>query len=263
MSIVVENLSFAYDTHVVLNNVSFIAEENQLLSVLGPNGVGKTTLFRCILELLKGYTGSITVDGQNMRNISAREMAKRIAYIPQSHYPSFNYTVFDMVLMGTTQQVSVVSTPGKKQMERAEQALQRLGIEHLHNRSFNRISGGERQLTIIARALAQNAHVLILDEPTTNLDFGNQIKVLTQIKSLTHDGYTIIQSTHNPDQTFLFSDRVLALKDGIVLACGIPAEIVSSELMRTLYGVDIEVQSLYDDAVRVCIPSVAIQMASR
>lgn len=263
MSIVVENLSFAYDTHVVLNNVSFIAEENQFLSVLGPNGVGKTTLFRCILGLLKGYTGSITVDGQNMRNISAREMAKRIAYIPQSHYPSFNYTVFDMVLMGTTQQVSVVSTPGKKQMEQAEQALQRLGIEHLHNRSFNRISGGERQLTIIARALAQNAHVLILDEPTTNLDFGNQIKVLTQIKSLTHDGYTIIQSTHNPDQTFLFSDRVLALKDGIVLACGIPAEIVSSELMRTLYGVDIEVQSLYDDAVRVCIPSVAIRMASR
>ena len=262
MSIVVENLSFAYDTHTVLNNVSFIAAENQLLSVLGPNGVGKSTLFRCILGLLKGYTGSIKVDGQNMRKISAREMAKRIAYIPQSHYPSFNYTVFDMVLMGTTQQISVVSTPGKKQMERAEQALQRLEIEHLHDRDFSRISGGERQLTMIARALAQNAHILILDEPTTNLDFGNQIKVLTQIKSLANDGYTIIQSTHNPDQTFLFSDRILALKDGIVLACGIPADIVSCELMQTLYDVDIEVQSLYDDAVRVCIPGVAIRNAS-
>jgi iron complex transport system ATP-binding protein len=258
LSVTVENLSFSYDTRPVLNDVSFTVEENQLLSVLGPNGVGKSTLFNCILGLLNNYRGTIRVDGQDIRQVSIRDMAKRIAYIPQSHYPSFNYTVFDMVLMGTTHQISVFSTPGKKQIERAEQALQRMGIEHLSKRGFNMISGGERQLTMIARALAQNAHILIMDEPTANLDFGNQIRVLSQIKSLTNDGYTIIQSTHNPDQTFLFSDLVLALKNGAVFACGRPAEIVNRELIRSLYGVDIELQSLFNDAVRVCVPSFAV-----
>ena len=258
MGIVVENLSFSYDTQAVLKNVSFNIDENQLLSVLGPNGVGKSTLFGCILGLLNNYTGTITVDGQDIRSVSIREMARRIAYIPQSHYPSFNYTVMDMVLMGTTHQVSTFSTPGKKQKERAEQALQRMGIEHLYKRGFSMISGGERQLTMIARALAQNAHILIMDEPTANLDFGNQIKVLTQIKSLANEGYTIIQSTHNPDQTFLFSDYVLALKDGEVFAWGKPADVVNKELIQSLYDIDIEMQSLYDDAVRVCIPGFVI-----
>ena len=258
MSIVVKDLSFSYDTQIVLNKVSFKVEENQLLSVLGPNGVGKSTLFSCILGLLNNYTGTITVEGQDIRSISIREMAKRIAYIPQSHYPSFNYTVFDMVLMGTTHQISTFSTPGKKQIERAEQALQRMEIDHLYKRGFSMISGGERQLTMIARALAQNTHILIMDEPTANLDFGNQIKVLTQIKSLANDGYTIIQSTHNPDQTFLFSDKVLALKDGEVFAWGKPADVVNQDLIRSLYDIDIEMQSLYDDAVRVCIPSFVI-----
>lgn len=259
MSIKVENLCFAYDKHQVLNNISFCAAEKRLLSVLGPNGVGKSTLFNCILGLLPNYSGLIEVDGQDIRNISPRDMAKRIAYIPQSHYPSFNYTVFDMVLMGTTQQVSVFSTPGKKQVERAERAIARMGIEHLSRRGFSMISGGERQLAIIARALAQDAHTLIMDEPTANLDFGNQIKVLTQIKSLANDGYTIIQSTHNPDQTFLFSDLVLALKDGRVFSYGKPADIVNRELIHSLYGVDIELQSICNDAVRVCIPSFAMQ----
>lgn len=255
MSIIVENLSFAYNTRTVLQNVNFMVEDNQLVSVLGPNGVGKSTLFSCILGLFKNYKGRITVDGRDIRDIPIGEMAKQIAYIPQSHFPSFNYSVFDMVLMGTTHQIRMFSTPGEKQIKQAEQALQRMGIEHLSKRGYNMISGGERQLTMIARALAQNAHILIMDEPTANLDFGNQIKVLSQIKSLTNDGYTIIQSTHNPDQTFLFSDLVLALKNGEVFACGKPADIVNKELICSLYGIDIELQSLYNDAVRVCIPS--------
>ncbi len=263
MSVLVDELSFVYDVRPVLDRVSFVAEDGKFLSVLGANGVGKSTLFRCILGLLRGYRGTIRVEGQDVRHLSAREMAKRVAYIPQSHHPSFNYTVFDMVLMGTTGQVSAVSMPGRKQAERAEQAIERLGIASLHDRGFHQISGGERQLTMIARALAQNARVLILDEPTANLDFGNQIKVLTQIRSLAEEGYTVVQATHNPDQTFLFSDRVLALKDGRVLADGTPADIVSSELMQTLYGVEIEVQRLYDDAVRVCIPKAAIQRSER
>ncbi len=262
MSIVVKGLSFSYDQRIVLNHIDFSAEKSQFLSILGPNGVGKSTLFRCILGLLSGYNGEILLDDENIRKLSAREMAKRIAYIPQIYYPSFNYSVFDMVLMGTTQQISVMASPGKKQIQRAEQALQRLGIEHLRDRGFTKISGGERQLTVIARALAQDAHILILDEPTASLDFGNQIKVLTQIKSLAEEGYTIIQSTHNPDQTFQFSDRVLILKEGNVLAYGRPSEIISRQIIQELYDVEIDVLSLYQDAVRVCIPRCVIQNQS-
>ena len=259
MSIDVNDLNFSYDLKAVLKRVNFIIDDCQMLSVLGPNGVGKSTLFYCILGLLRNYSGTITLNGKNTRQFSIRDLAKRIAYIPQSHFPSFNYSVFEMVLMGTTQQLSTFSTPGKPQIEKTERALQRMGIEHLSERGFNMISGGERQLTLIARALAQNARILIMDEPTANLDYGNQIKVLKQIKSLTNDGYTIIQSTHNPDQTFLFSDKVLALKNGEVFAYGEPHEIISRELIRTLYDIDIELQSLFNDTIRVCIPSFVIQ----
>jgi len=198
------------------------------------------------------------IDGKDTRKLGIKEMAKMIAYVPQNHYPSFNFSVFDMALMGTSHQVSSVSMPGKKQAELVEAAMGRLGISHLKNRSYIQISGGERQLVLIARALAQQARILLLDEPTANLDFGNQIMVLTQIKSLTKEGYTIIQSTHNPEHTFMFSDNILALYNGKVLASGRPSDIVTEELMQKLYGIDIKVHSLFDDRVRVCIPAAVI-----
>lgn len=258
MSIEVSNLSFSYGERPILNNISFRAENNQLLSILGPNGVGKSTLFRCILGLLKGYEGKILLNGKDIKKLGIGEMAKLIAYIPQSHYPSFNYSVFDMVIMGTTVQVSSVSSPGKKQIDLVERVLDKLGIYHLKDRGYIQISGGERQLVLMARALVQEAKILVLDEPTSNLDFGNQVKVLTQIRNLAKEGYTIIQSTHNPDQTFLFSDIILAMKDGKVLKYGKPYDIFSNDLIQSLYEVDVNIQSLYEDKVRVCIPSEAI-----
>jgi len=259
LSITVSDISFSYGERLILDNVSATAKEGQLLSVVGPNGVGKSTLFYCILGLLNGFKGRITLNGHDTRELGIKEMARLVAYIPQSHYPSFNFSVFDMVVMGTSHQVSSVSVPGKKQTSLAEAALERLGITHLGDRGYTQISGGERQLVLIARALVQQTRILILDEPTANLDFGNQILVLTQIKSLARDGYTIIQSTHNPEQTFMFSDSVLALYNGKVLASGAPSEIVTEELMRKLYGVDTKVQSLFQDKVRVCIPTVVIE----
>lgn len=258
MSIEVANLSFSYGTHQILKHVSFAAQENQLLSILGANGVGKSTLFRCMLGLQKGYSGQILLHGKNLNTMSIMDIAKAVAYIPQSHYPSFNYSVFDMVLMGTTHQVSVISKPGKKQLQLVEQALERLGISHLKKRGYTQISGGERQLVLMARALVQKAKILILDEPTANLDYGNQIRVLTQIKSLAQEGYTIIQSTHNPDQTFLFSDTVMAMKDGEIAAWGQPGDIFTEELIRNLYAAEVTINSLYDDRVRVCVPKCAI-----
>lgn len=254
MSIQVSNLSFKYGNRLILDDISFEAEGSQLLSILGPNGVGKSTLFHCILGLLNGYKGKVHISGIDIKGLDIKKMAKLIAYIPQSHYPSFNFSVFDMVLMGTSTQISTISSPGKKQIELTLAALERLGIDHLKNRGYNQISGGERQLVLIARALVQEAKVLIMDEPTANLDFGNQIRVMSVIKSLTKEGYTIIQSTHNPEQAFLFSDVVLALKDGKVLASGVPAEIFTEALIQTLYDIDVELQSLYGGKIKVCIP---------
>lgn len=259
MSIEVADLSFSYGDRLILDGISFVAKDKELLSILGPNGTGKSTLFRCILGLLSKYKGKALLNGMDIRNLGIREMAKVIAYIPQSHYPSFNYTVFDMVLMGTTVQVSTLSCPGTKQRKLADSALERLGIPHLKQRGYTQISGGERQLVLMARALVQEAKILILDEPTANLDFGNQIRVLTQIKSLAKEGYTIIQSTHNPDQTFLFSDRVMAMKDGKVLALGTPSEVLTPEIIQQLYGIEVELQSLYEDKARVCIPKSIIE----
>lgn len=259
MSIEVSNLSFQYTNQRVLNQISFKVEEGQLLSVLGPNGVGKSTLFRCILGLLEGYEGEILLNGVDSKTLDIKKKAQQIAYIPQSHYPSFNFSVFDMVLMGTSVQISCFSSPGKKQITLADAALERLGIQHLKNRGYHQISGGEQQLVLLARALVQNAKILIMDEPTSNLDFGNQIRVLTQIKSLTNEGYTIIQSTHNPDQTFQFSDMVLAMKEGEVLAYGTPTNIFTKDLIQNLYGVEVNIQSLYSDKVRVSIPKSIIE----
>lgn len=258
MSIEVINLSFSYGDRLILKHVSFAAQDNQLLSILGANGVGKSTLFRCMLGLQKGYSGEILLHGKNLKTMRIMEIARSVAYIPQSHYPSFNYSVFDMVLMGTTHQVSMISKPGKKQILLVDNALERLGIRHLKTRGYTQISGGERQLVLMARALVQEAKILILDEPTANLDYGNQIRVLTQIKSLAKEGYTIIQSTHNPDQTFLFSDTVMAMKDGEIAAWGQPGDIFTEDLIRNLYAAEVTINSLYDDRVRVCVPKCAI-----
>ncbi len=250
----VEKLSFAYGEHKVLSEVSFEAEYGQFISVLGPNGVGKSTLFRCMLGLLEPTDGGAYIDGKSVSGMSAAALARHIAYIPQSHNPVFNFTVFDMVLMGTTSQTGSFSSPGKQQVKLARKALKRLGIWELRDRGYGNISGGERQLVLIARAIAQQAKVLIMDEPSANLDFGNRIRVMNTVRELTADGFCIIQSTHDPEQAYLYSDRILALHEGRVLAWDEPKGCFSEELISTLYGVDVEVHSLHDDSVRVCVP---------
>lgn len=250
----VEQLSFSYGEHEVLKDVSFSAEYGEFLSVLGPNGVGKSTLFRCMLGLLKPSKGGTSIDGRNIAEMTAAQLARCIAYIPQSHNPVFNFTVLDMVLMGTTAQLGRFSSPGKAQTELAQSALERLGIAHLRDRGYANISGGERQLVLIARAIAQQAKILVMDEPSANLDFGNKIRVMQTVKGLTRDGYAVIQSTHDPDQAFFYSDKILALYDGRVLAWGTPRETMDETLVSTLYGVEVEVCSMRSDRVRVCVP---------
>ena len=249
-----KNLSFSYEERPVLRDISFRVEQGEFLSILGPNGVGKSTLFRCVLGLLSGYTGQVLVDGVDARQFSIRESARHIAYIPQSSHPIFNYRVFDIVLMGATSAVSVLRAPGREHAERCHWALEKVGISHLADRCYHRLSGGEQQLVMIARALVQNAPILMLDEPTANLDFGNQLRVLEQVRSLAREGYTVIQTTHHPEQSYLFSDRILALQNGRVLLEGAPSQVLTQQAIRDLYGVEVDVVSLYEDRARACIP---------
>ena len=255
MPIEVKNLSFSYADRPVLQDISFSVKNGEFLSILGPNGVGKSTLFRCVLGLLSGYTGQVLVDGVDARTFTVREAAKHIAYIPQSSRPIFNYSVFDIVLMGRTAGLSTFRSPGRADREACEWALEKVGITRLRDRCFHRLSGGEQQLVLIARALVQKAPILMLDEPTANLDFGNQLLVLEQARSLAREVYTVIQPTHHPEQSYMFSDRILAIRKGRVLTEGTPGEVLTRQTLHALYGVDVDVVSLYGDRARICVPA--------
>ena len=240
MKLSVEHLSFSYRCADVLREVSFSVEQGEFLSVLGPNGVGKSTLFRCILGILPDYTGKIKVDGTNIRRLNQREMARRIAYIPQIHRPTFGFSVLDTVLMGATRQLSPFAMPKREQVEQARQALEQMGVAHLTERNFARLSGGEQQLVLVARAIAQRADILIMDEPTSALDYGNQIRVLRKVRSLADQGYTVLLSTHNPQHALSYASRILALAGGQVAAHGSPREVLNEALIRQLYQVEVD-----------------------
>ena len=232
-----EDVRFSYGKNEILHGVNFSARQGELIAVLGPNGAGKSTLFRCLLGLLNGYRGSIRIEGREVGAIQPREIAGRVAYIPQTHTPTFHYTVLEMVLMGTTHRVRGLRSPGEAETAAARGALAQMGIAGMERRSFTRLSGGEQQLVLIARALAQGTRLLIMDEPTSSLDYGNQLRVMQRVQALARQGYMILLSSHNPQQALLFADRILALHDGAILADGAPREVITPALLQTLYGI--------------------------
>jgi len=235
-------LCFAYGTHPVFRDIGFSLERGELLGLLGPNGSGKTTLFRCILGLDHRYTGEVFLEGENIRHKSPAAMSRLAAYVPQAHHPSFNYTVMDMVLMGTSSGKREWAVPGHRERAAAEEALAKINFLDFRSRNFRELSGGEQQMVLIARALAQGTRILIMDEPTANLDYGNQLRLLMTISGLSKQGYSILLSTHNPEHAFLFARRVLAIHNHALAAMGPPAEVLTSELMHTLYGVKVRLQ---------------------
>ena len=222
----VQEVSFGYRNHPVLQKVSFSLAPKDFLCLLGPNGVGKSTLFRCILGINTGYSGNIFLGNKNLRTLSTRELAEKIAYIPQYSTPVFGYTVFEMVLMGTAGSHSLFSSPGKAQKEAAHRAIERMGISHLSDRSIAEISGGERQLALIARALAQDADYLLMDEPTSALDpelVGEVLAVMTQ---LAREGMTMVVVTHEIGFAREVADHVIFMDGGVIVEEGTPEEVV-------------------------------------
>ena len=256
MSVEVRNISFSYGEGAVLRGISFSADKGELVAVLGPNGVGKSTLFSCLLGVLRPQQGSVQLGGRDVMKLSGAEIAREIAYIPQSVSVTYNYTVLDTVLMGATHQIGLFAAPKKEQTDKAMAALESLGIGHLAQRGVAKISGGERQLTLLARALVQDARVLLMDEPTANLDYGNAFRVMQRIQALGAQGYTVIFSTHEPNHALRYASRVLALSGGSVLADGVPETVLTEELLSALYGVGVAVRSVRveDSEMQVSIP---------
>jgi iron complex transport system ATP-binding protein len=241
VNVKVENLAVSYGTNEVLKGISFDASAGDCLAILGPNGVGKSTLFRCLLGFIKAQSGRILLGGKPIENLNRAETAREIAYIPQFTDPVFNYTVLDIVLMGVTNRLLAFQGPSHADRGKALEILDELGIAHLADRGCAKISGGERQLALMARALIQDAKVLVMDEPTANLDYGNRYRVMERITELGSKGYIVIFSTHEPNQAFHYANRVLALKDGMVLTGGDPEAVLSSEILSVLYGIDVYV----------------------
>jgi iron complex transport system ATP-binding protein len=259
-SLEVEGLSFAYKDRTILRDINFTLKPGELLGILGANGSGKSTLFRCILGFEKIHSGRVLLNGGDITAKTPGELARLVAYVPQTHYPSFNYSVMDMVLMGTAAQINPWSLPGAAQRKNAEEALEMLGIANLSDRGFRQLSGGEQQMVLIARALAQKARLLIMDEPTANLDYGNQLRLLYHIKTLSlahpalssRPGFSIFLSTHNPDHALFFADRILALHQSQITASGPPADVLTPALIKELYQVDVQIRR--DGKTANCIP---------
>ena len=207
----------------------------EILCVLGPNGSGKSTLFKTMMGLLPALSGELQVLNKPIRRWSRRSLARRVGYVPQAHDSMFPFTVEEIVLMGRSAHLGPYSVPAAHDRNIAQQCLEQLNILKLRGKAYTEISGGERQLTLIARALAQQPAILIMDEPTASLDYGNQIRVLEHVRSLGRSGIAILLSTHQPDHALQVADRVALFRDGAIQHCGAPAQIVTPQRLAWLY----------------------------
>lgn len=256
MSIVnCKNVSFAYDSEkTVLNNVTFSIEKGQLISLIGPNGVGKSTLLNCIAGLIKPDSGVIELNEKCISTMSAKTIAQNIAYVPQKNATSFDYSVKDFVVMGRTAQMSVLSVPSRNDYIKAQEALERLGVEHLSERSITKLSGGEQQKVCIARALVQEPKLIIMDEPTSALDYGNQMKVLKLIRELASLDYAVLFTTHNPDHSLILKSDVAILKNGGFLEFGKYSDILTQEKLSEVYNTELRLEYIAGIERMACIP---------
>jgi len=254
------NLAIGYGRTQVGTDINVSVAPGQVLCLLGPNGCGKTTLFRTLLGLLPPLAGQITLGGQPLQSLPRAQIARAMAYVPQAHAPPFPFEVIEVVMMGRTARLGAFAQPGKADRDAALQALAQLGIADLAARDYSRLSGGQRQLVLIARALAQEAPLIVMDEPTASLDFGNQAQVLAQIASLAQAsaaaGHGVILSTHDPDQAFALNADVLAMKDGRIIASGPCDSVLSSDTLSTLYGLSVTVETTASGR-RLCLPRLA------
>jgi iron complex transport system ATP-binding protein len=221
------DLAFGYAGHPVGAHARLELKTGEALALLG---------LKTMLGLLRPLDGYVTLDGAPLRDLPVAERARAIAYVPQSHAGTFAFSVLDVVMMGRTAHGGLFSRPGKRDRVISASALERMGVSHLAQRAYTMISGGERQLVLIARALAQQPRYIVLDEPTASLDFGNQGKVMRQIADLKSDNLGVLFTTHDPNQALRYADRVALLRDGRLQNIGDSADMLTERSLVALYG---------------------------
>lgn len=236
-------LSIGYGARVVAAAIDLAVAAGEVLCILGPNGSGKTTLFKTVLGLVPPLAGDVLLDGAAVAARSRQEIARTIAYVPQAHALAFSYTVLDLVLMGRTAHLGPFSAPSAADAHIARAALDSLGIGSLSDADATRISGGQLQLALVARALAQDAQAIVMDEPTASLDFGNKLLVLDHIRRLAARGFAVILSTHEPEQAFALADRIAVIAAGGLAAVGPPGQVLTDDLLSRVYGVPLRIET--------------------
>ena len=240
MKLAGHDLAIGYSDRVVGRDLNVALSTGEVLALLGPNGAGKTTLLKTLLGLLVAKAGEVRLGERPLQDYSAGERARMIAYVPQVHNATFAFTVEAIVLMGRTAHGNLFSRPTAADRAVAARALERFGIAHLSDRPYTNISGGERQLALLARALAQEPQFIVLDEPTASLDFGNQGKVMREIRALAQSGHGVLFTTHDPNHAMRAADRAFLLRQGARIAEGAVADVLNREQLEALYGAPVE-----------------------
>lgn len=239
-TLAVKGLDYKYpNSDQILHNINFEVKTNEVVCLLGPNGCGKTTLLDCLIGLNKPTGGEITIDGTPTSKMSSKKIAYNLGYVPQTIIASFDYSVIDYVVCGCAPHLKMFKRPGKKEYARAYEALEQMNITHLKDKSYAQISGGEQQQVCIARVLTQAPDFILLDEPTSHLDFGNQIQVLKLIRKMANQGFGLIMTTHNPDHALLMKGKTVIMKKNGEYISGNTEDIVTQDSLRKLYGVDL------------------------
>jgi len=233
-------LTIGYPDRTVGSGLDVALSTGEVLALLGPNGGGKTTLLKTLLGLLKPKAGEVRLGDKPLDNYSIRERARVVAYVPQVHISTFAFSVETVVLMGRTAHGSLFSRPSGQDRAVAQAALERFGIAALASRPYTMISGGERQLVLLARALAQEPQFIVLDEPTASLDFGNQGKVMREIRALAKSGHGVLFTTHDPNHALRAADRAYLLREGTRIADGPVGTVLNREQLEALYRATVE-----------------------
>ena len=252
----VSELRCGYDKTEIVHGVSFGVRRGEFVCMLGPNGCGKSTTLKTVLGLLRPFAGQITMNGISTVDMPEKERARHFAYIPQAHTPPFPFTVADVVILGRTPYINSMAVVGDTDKEVAFDCMSRMGIAELADRPYTQLSGGQQQLVLIARALTQEPDLLIMDEPTASLDFGNQQLVLQQMRNLADGGTSVLMVTHDPDHALFCAHRVIVMEAGEIIAEGVPGEVLDTTCLQRIYHTNVKVidVDLDGELQRVCIP---------
>lgn len=247
MLLKVNNLTGGYRKKTIVNDISFSLNIGDILCILGPNGCGKSTLLKMLLRLIPLKKGEIFIDDMNLYEISRKHLAKLLSYIPQNDSILFPYTAVEVISMGKTPQLNSFHGPTKEDLEEAYKILEKLNILHLANKPFTKLSGGERQLILIGRAINQDAKIFIMDEPTSSLDYKNQQVVLKIIRKLSKRNKTIIFTTHSPQEPFNISTKVLLMSQGKLVKFGKPNEVLLKESLESVFDIPLDIVTIKDN----------------